>query len=140
MGSSQKWLSNPQNLFICLCTYSALGTYKMQGSGPDSKASKTNKVMMANLSLSRLQTSVMGHSSQHLRPCSACTVRPVLFIDDVTSFSAQRCRVSVTIGEGDVNNAAGGSKWRGKGLNSAQPLALPLLPLSSSIEIRVSSL
>lgn len=43
------------------------------------------------------------------------------------------------IGEGDLNNAAGDSKWRSQDLNSAQPLALPRL-LSLNIEIRVSSL
>lgn len=79
----------------------------MQGSGPDSEASKTSKAMMANLSLNSLQTSIMGYSSQHLIPSTTYTVCPVLFIHDLIEFSVQPCTVCMTIRGGDFNNVAG---------------------------------
>lgn len=57
----------------------SVGANKMQGSGPGSEASKMSKVVMANLSLSSLQMSVMGNSSRHLITSTADPVPGIFY-------------------------------------------------------------
>lgn len=82
----------------------SLGANRMQGSGPGSEASKMSKVMMANLSLSSLEMSVMGNSSRHLITSTACTVPGVFYPLSHLILSAAL--------QGIVMIRGGDSKWR----------------------------